>query len=469
MSSEICLHLALKSAQAGKLWAARHVDFSTMRLRLFFGLCAAMLWACDGSSGNHTGDDDDDDTTGDDDSGPAPGVDGSVPSGGNWPEANDYSWNGSWTPEFPLSDMFDEQYPELPPGNWDWDGNGEGNDDANWRNFETNIGTFEQMKDDDDQLYGWNLVANGGVADFSGAAEYFEGSPGVDWIDTGPTGQMGSYGSGDLRDGPDVLIFDSSHSMHFRTGSDDGGYANDDDLVIAGCDENPDGSFDIDTTTIHTGPGNDWVFIRDLQRAAIDLGNPNGLTDAVDAHDGNDLGVLRGNTYDFRFTGGNGNDVAVWYVDENVQTSQYLGPNFFGAGQWGDAVWDDSGTDRLVLVVPTDTQIVTATPTPPGALLVKGTDGQLIDDTPTADDPLAHYCVECGTSETGRKTVILEYKSADESVFTGYFYMNAFEEVQVGIGDNAKVYHLDDTNGTASLIEDAQIFEPPTPPSTFCE
>ena len=56
--------------------------------------------------------------------------------------------------------------------------------------------------------------------------------------------------------------------------------------------------------------------------------------------------------------GGEGNDVMVWYVDDNVQTTTWLGPNFFGGGGHGDALWNDSGTDRLVLAVPTDSPVV---------------------------------------------------------------------------------------------------------------
>lgn len=406
---------------------------------------------------------------------------GGPPSG--WPLGNEYSWDGSWSPaseEFPLAGLLDDEYfdghldgsgqptPVLPPGEWDWD---DGADDlANWRNFRDNIGTFEQLHDAAQQHFGWRLVGTSSDVDFSGPAAYFEGSSGTDRIDLGPAGQLHSYGTGQLADGPDELVFGSSWSLDFRTGSSLVGTAHDNDLVIAGCATHPDGSFDIETTSIHTGPGNDWVFVRDWSRAAVDLGNgEGGITSVLDPQDGHDLVVIRGNAHDFRVMGGGGSDIAVWYVDDHVQTQQWLGPNFFGGGGWDTAVWDDSGEDRLVLAVPADTAVVDAPPTPAGALLVMATDGQLVDDPPTAADPYAHYCVECGTSPSGRKTVILEYRSADDAVFTGYFYVTAFEQLQLGVGPGAVVYELDDVAGSVTPRADLQPFEPPVPPASYCQ
>jgi hypothetical protein len=358
--------------------------------------------------------------------------------------------------------------PVLPPGEWDWD---DGNDDlANWRNFRDNIGSFEALADGSGQHFGWRLVGTASNVDFSGPAAYFEGSSGTDRIDLGPAGLLHSYGSGDLGDGPDELVFGSSYALDFRTGSSLSGSLRDDDLVIAGCSSHADGSFDIETSSIHTGPGSDWVFVRDWSRAAVDLGNGDGgRTDVVDPDDGDDLVVIRGNAHDFRVMGGAGDDVAVWFVDDHVQTQTWLGPNFFGGGGWSSAVWDDDGTDRLVLVVPTDTTVVSQPPTPAGGLLVMGTDGQLIDDPPTAADPFAHYCVECGESPTGRRTVILEYRSADDAVFTGYFYVSAFEQLQIGTEPGALVYEIDDVNGTVTAAEALPAFEPPVPPASYCE
>lgn len=404
-------------------------------------------------------------------------------TGSGWPAGNEYAWDGSWSPapgDFPLSGLLDDEYhdghadgqgdptPILPPGEWDWD---DGNDDlANWRNFRDNIGSFEPLSDGAEHQFGWRLVGTASDIDYSGPAEYFEGSSGTDLLDLGPGGQLHSYGAGQLADGPDELVFDRSWSLDFRTGSTSTGAARDNDLVIAGCGSNPDGSFDIETTSVHTGPGSDWVFIRDWSRAGVDLGNgDDGNTSVLDPSDGDDLVVVRGNAHDFRVMGGSGDDVAVWYVDEHVQTQQWLGPNFFGGGGWSDAVWADDGTDRLVLVVPTDTIIVEQPPTPVGALLILATDGQLVDDAPTAGDPYAHYCVECGTSPTGRKTVILEYRSADDAVFTGYFFVTAFEVLQLGVGSGATVYEIDDVAGSLSERSDLEAFEPPVPPASYCQ
>jgi hypothetical protein len=243
-----------------------------------------------------------------------------------WPEANEWSWDGRWEPQdpdFPIDGLLDDEYfdghldrngnptPILPPGRWDWE---DTNDDlANWRNFETNLGSFEMLTDTRGRHYGWRFVPNDPTApDYSGAAEYFEGSSGTDILHLGPAGVIHSMGACNLADGPDILVFRESYALDLRTGSSDTGALRDNDLVVAGCNENPDGSFDVLTTTVHTGPGRDWVFIRDLSRAGVDLGNgQNGRTDAHDPDDGDDLVVLRGNTHDFRVFGGGGNDLAV--------------------------------------------------------------------------------------------------------------------------------------------------------------
>ena len=410
------------------------------------------------------------------------GSGGTYTGGGGWPEGNEYSWDGSWGPqpsEFPLEGLLDDEYfdghttggepsPILPPGEWDWDD--ASNDLANWRNFEDNLGTFARLHDGADQHFGWQLAPVAANVDFSGPAAYFEGSSGTDLIDLGPGGAIHSYGDGNLGDGPDVLIFDQSWSLDFRTGSSLSGSLRDNDLVIAGCSPSPDGGFDIETSTVHTGPGSDWVFVRDISRAAIDLGNGDGgRTDVVDPADGDDLAVVYGNAHDFRIMGGNGDDVVVWQIDDVVQTETWLGPNFFGGGGWADAVWGDDGTDRLVLGVPADTQIVTTTPTPEGALLVLPTSGDLVDDPPTAGDPFAHYCVECPVSATGRKTVILEYNALGGVVFTGYFYVSAFEELQVGSGDDARVFDIDDVNGALNERPDLDPFVPPSVPASYCQ
>lgn len=398
-----------------------------------------------------------------------------------WPTPNEYSWNGSWTPtagELAALNLLDDEYndghegsPILPPGEWDYV-NGD-NDLANYRNFESHIGTFAARNDSSAHQYGWTLVTNMPSQEYGGAGAFYQGDPGADILNLGPMGYIHGlgFGEGELGDGPDVLTFGESVSLDYRTGSSLSGGAHDDDLVVAGCTHHTDGSFNVVTTTIHTGPGSDWVFVQDIDRAGIDLGNgAGGRTDTLDPLDGDDLVVIRGNSHDFRLMGGRGNDTFVWYVDDNVQTTAYLGPDFFGAGSKGeDALWNDPGIDRLVLAVPSDTQLVTSTPTPNGGVLVMPTDGVFIDDPPTAADPYATYCVECGTSATGRKTVILEYNRADGAVQTGYFNINAFEELQIGVGAGARVYHIDDINGTATLDSSATPTTPPDYPTDYCD
>lgn len=400
---------------------------------------------------------------------------------------NAYSWDGSWEPGddlFPIEGLLDSEYcdshvddvnkptPVLPPGSWDW--SDAENDLANWRNFEKTIGSFEALVDAQDRSFGWRLQGNTPQAvDFSGPAAYFEGSVGADILDLGKDGALHSFDKGDLADGPDILAFNKSWSLRFKTGSSatSGDGSCDNDLVFAGCEGGGGGPFKVSTTTIHTGPGRDLVIARDIERSAIDLGNgAGGRTDTIDPNDGDDVVLLHGNTYDARVFGGKGDDVAVWYIDENEQTKPYLGLNFFGGGSYGGALWSDSGTDRLVLVIPANTQIVTSTPTPKGALLVRASEGELIQDAPVSNDPFARYCIECGVGPSGRKTVILEYNSADGSVHSGYVYLTAFEELQIGVGPSARVYRLNDVAGTATLADDLAPFEPPAQPGGgYCQ
>lgn len=400
---------------------------------------------------------------------------------GEWPTANTYSWDGLWVPGFPLDGLLDNEYfdghegndgatPILPPGRWDWD---DGNNDlANWRNFKNNLGDFEMLRDSQGNHFGWRLAGvNPSAIDYQGPAEYFEGSSGADLFNLGAGGKIHSFGSGDLRDGPDVLVFNESYSLDFRTGSSSGGHSHDNDLVVAGCESRPDGAFGVLTSTIHTGPGHDWVFVRDWSRSAIDLGmGQDGRTDSTDPFDGDDLVVIRGNAHDFRVFGGQGNDTAVWFVDEVVQKPEntWLGPNFFGGAGVDDKVWGDNGTDRLVLAVDTDTPIVTTTPTPPGSLLVKASEGIYEIDEPTVGDPFAVYCVQCGVSNEGEKTVILEYNSPDDKIHTGYFWLNSFEELQIGLGENARLYTIDAVNGTVTEAPQLERTRVPSLPDKYC-
>lgn len=392
----------------------------------------------------------------------------------SWPVPNEYSWDGSWTPsssEFPLSGLVDERYPRLPPGRWDW--NEAQGDLANHRSFERRIGRFEPLSDRGSRQFGWNLVTSAAQgASYSGPAAWFQGSSGAELIRLVPGGGLHGF-SGDLGDGPDVLVFEKASAVDFRTGSSLTGARRDNDLVIGGCVPNATRSYDITASTIHTGPGRDWVFVRDMERAAIDAGNgQGGNTSAIDPADANDLVVFRGTMRDFRFFGGRGDDVAVWYVDEGLEAGQgWLGPNFFGGGGAGEALWGDAGTDRLVLVVPPDTRITGKGATPAGALMVR------IDpdypqqpdwDRPTLGDPNAKYCIRCGTGPGGRKTVTMEYRSASGHVFTAHFYVTAFEELQLGVGPGARIFRIDDDEG--KLVEDraARPFTPPTPPAAYC-
>ncbi|MCA9520181.1 MAG: hypothetical protein KC609_04390, partial [Myxococcales bacterium] len=148
----------------------------------------------------------------------------------------------------------------------------------------------------------------------------------------------------------------------------------------------------------------------------------------------------------------------------------FLGANFFGSGGAGDALWDTDGTDRLVLVIPSDTTIVTQSPTPKGALLIRPPSDDALDwDQPTVDDPFATYCVTCGVAPDGRRTVIMEYNSLNGKSFTGWFYVTNFEELQIGVGSGAKVYRLDSKSGSATLDTSLAPTSPPAFPDAFCQ
>lgn len=179
--------------------------------------------------------------------------------------------------------------------------------------------------------------------------------------------------------------------------------------------------------------------------------------------------VVRGNAHDFRVFGGRGDDTAVWHVGDNAQTTAWLGPNLFGGGG-GCALWDDDGTDRLVLDIDPGRRLVAAPPTPPGGLLAMAADGDRPAwDHPTRRDRYARYCVECGTGPGGRRTMVLEYVAPDATVRTGYFYLTAFEELQLGVGDEARLFRIDDVRGALAPAPDLTVFRPPVPPEALCE
>lgn len=402
---------------------------------------------------------------------------------------NLYSWDGNWNPtaaSFPLTGLFDNEYfdghamsngsvsPILPPGIWDW--NDQNNDLANWKNFSSSVGTFEALKDSNGQQYGWRLIGKTpGAVDYSGL--YFQGSSGADILNLGAKGDVSSFGGiksdgrieGSLGDGPDVLVFDTGHTFDIRTGSSLEGSknGNDNDLVIAGCAARPDGSFGIRSASIHTGPGSDLVFVKNMRQAGVDAGDGDGGKSGVlDPKDGNDVVIFRGNMADFRFTGGAGDDVAVWYPDDVKQTDQWLGPSFFGGSSAGSGLWD-GGSDRLVLALPVNTPIIDKTPTPNGSLMIKfitESDDYVLDG-PTKQNPYAQYCITCGVGPGGKKGLVFEYNSANGKVHSGYFWVTDMEELQIGVGADAKVYKLDNVNAKANLDASLKPFIPPQEPA----
>lgn len=396
----------------------------------------------------------------------------------NWPDPpNVYSWDGSWLPaNLPPPGLYDDVYydghlvygepsPILPPGEWDYAGI---HLLANWRGFRDYLGTFDRLEDEQGGHYGWRFVAvNPQGTDGQAGMVNFHGSSGCDILDLGPEGSFHSAGNPDfgpemrLGDGPDMLRYSYGWSAAFRTGSDATGNNQDDDLVIIGTDDDlPGGEYDIITTSIHTGPGNDLVFVRNWERAGIDLGNGgNGRTDTIDPTDGDDVGVIGGNARDFRAGGGYGNDTFYWYVDEVNQNTAWLGPNFFGAGSWDGALWTDPGIDRLVLVIPTNTPVTTSSQQ--GAVAILGGSYQVVVDQPSVYSVYGRYYVTAPVGPNGEMTVTLHYISASGHVDTGHFYLTAFEELQIGIGSGATVYDIDPINRTLTANPGKDPYDPP--------
>lgn len=397
----------------------------------------------------------------------------------NWPKPpNTYSWEGTWNPVFPIPNMYDDYYYDgheqggaptaiLPPGFWDWDRE---HNQANWKNYQKTIGHFAALLDNQNRIYGWKIMLDHFPAELTAGAAYFSGSPGIDIVDLGAGSSIHTTGDINLGDGPDILRFEKSWSLFLQTGSTFTGSKNDNDLVIAGRNTTPaDGSHDIGQTSIVTGPGNDLVFVNNMASAGVDAGCGNGgRSDILDPNDGDDIVVYGGNMADFRFLGGKGNDVAVWYADEVQQQAagwKLLGPNFFGGGAWGKALWDDPGTDRLIMAISPNTVVKnTYGAPPPGQInvyLLNNYPKAMEVDRPTENDLYARYCVTCGIGPNDKKTVTLEYVSPDGKVFTGRFWLTAIEELQVGIGPGAKVYKLDEVNGKAILDNSLQAINPP--------
>ncbi len=388
-----------------------------------------------------------------------------------WPgSANAYSWDGSWTPgadSFPLNGLHDDTYndghlvggnpsPVLPPGRWDWPCAEEVCALASWKSFSEEIGTFDALIDRHSRAFGWRLVANEYPATvLDSRVELFEGSFGTDVLDCGNEGRIEHSGGLTLGDGPDVIRYRTCEAADWRTGSSETAHAHDNDLVIAGGDTALDaGDYDVTASTVHTGPGRDLVFVNNIARAAVDLGNGvGGRTDALDADDDGDIAVLGGNFDDVRLFGGNGDDVFIWRVDEINMASGYVTGNFFGGGGWNPGVWDE-GVDRLVLDVPLDTPLL---PHTPGAELAQGSatlnlfdeySEEPVPDGLMQDDPLTRYYVYAGIGPEGQKTLTLRYRSASDHV-RALVMLTAIEEIQIGIGENARVYKVDQVNGKA--------------------
>ncbi len=392
----------------------------------------------------------------------------------NTPEAtNNYSWDGSWSPlpdEFPLAGLedLDPTQAGLPPGRWGWDGDcscasNEGT--AIYDNEFVGKGLdFERLEDTGGRLFGWRLVdTDGGTTELNHRGDAFDGSNGVDIFDLDV---LASTGPGEntpginLGEGPDMLRYQTGQSVDMRTGAADRGALFDNDLVILGSETVLGrGEYDISGTTIHTGPGSDLVFVRNFGPAAIDLGNgASGRTDVIDEADGNDMVVLAGNMRDFRVFGGWGDDVFVWYVDEVID-DRFLGPSFYGGGGWGAAIWGDTGTDRLILAVDPATEIVHERglhdDNPGSFLSFVYADYAPTEDPPTAADVFARYYGTVPIGPNDEHTVTLSYRSPDSAVFTQDFYATAIEEIQLGIGDDAVVYKVDQRTG--NLTADATL------------
>lgn len=385
-----------------------------------------------------------------------------------------YSWDGSWSPSsFPVAGLLDETHEDLPPGKWGWDNGCDCPGDAGLAIYENeflNRGLdFEPVKDASGELFGWRLVStDGSPIELDARLDNFDGTPGVDIIDLLEDGNLNGTGRSaespgiNLGDGPDMLRFGTGWSLDLRTGDSERGAEADNDLVILGTNQTlPTGEYDIHGASIHTGPGADLVFTRNFGPAAIDLGNgQSGRTDSIDPTDGDDIAILQGNMRDFRIYGGGGDDVFVWYVDE-VLDDEWLGPNFFGGGGWGDAVWAPAGTDRLILVVDPNTKIVSERSEhddAPGSFLsFVYPDYEVSIDTPTEDDVFARYYGTVPLGPDAAHTVTVSYRSADESVFTHDFYLTSVEEIQLGLGEDAVVYDVDFQTGALTPSEAAAI------------
>ncbi len=70
-----------------------------------------------------------------------------------------------------------------------------------------------------------------------------------------------------------------------------------------------------------------------------------------------------------------------------------------------------------------------------------------------AGEVMARYHTSYKNHE-GRRTMMIEYRRPDGNSTTGYMTLVSFEELQVGIGKNAKVYRIDDITGIVEYDPD---------------
>lgn len=394
--------------------------------------------------------------------------------------ANEYSWDGSWNPpgeSFPLEGLLDETHAELPPGKWGWDGACDCPGDEGTAIYDNEFVDkgldFERLEGSRGGLFGWRLIdTDGGSMSLNHRGDHYDGTPGVDLFDLRGDGKLQGTGPDqegvggiNLGDGPDMLRYGVGWSVDLRVGDARRGHEQDNDLVLVGSEQRlGTGEYDVYGTTIHTGPGSDLVFARNFGPAAIDLGNgEGGRTDSIDADDGPDMLVLEGNARDFRVFGGNGDDVFVWYVDE-VDEDTWLGPSFYGGGGWGEALWGDPGRDRLVLVVDPATEVVSGRSSHddnPGSFMNLVYDPyEPSIDGPTENDAFARYRTPpIGPRDEHMTTV--SYRSADGAVFTHDFYIISVEEVQLGLGEDARVYDVDPVTGVMTPSSAPPLVEVP--------
>ncbi|OQY27979.1 MAG: hypothetical protein B6244_08525, partial [Candidatus Cloacimonetes bacterium 4572_55] len=135
----------------------------------------------------------------------------------------------------------------------------------------------------------------------------------------------------------------------------------------------------------------------------------------------------------------------------NRPDNSWTGGRFLGTGSFGDAIWGDD-TDRFVLIIPDDTEVVNGHGSlDPGTIQIWQKDPypSNVIDPPTANDPMARYH-SYHTGPGGRRMVTFNYKRITDDYYTGYMNMASIEELQIGVGPNAKVYDINDVDGTAT-------------------